>query len=581
MVEAQASPRPFDLDLNRSARRSLSILNGSICRVTGYYSNPLCSSTPRRAITITSGRSRTLRRLTGSVLTNSKDKSPPHYDGRLHLTSHRLIFLSSTIPPHSASAALDLALVKQTEYWTGFLKSNPKITLLLAPPPTPRLDRDQYTRNGTPPPPPLPAPPPSIPQPTEPTPPPPTSSSTDRRLACPVCTFLNHHSMLSCEVCDSPLSPPLPPTNTTPPTATPSRSSTPNPIAEPGGGASFVRLSFRKGGERAFYTALKEALGRKEWEWDGGEGGGKKARSGNVGEGAGAGGGGGIDAIMRNISLDTQERDEELDDALKDLNALMGKAKEMILLAQSMNSRLSSTTPTPSDPTTTTTAAPQAAASTLSTLGLVSAPITADQLDSEEKYHHELAKELSQVLGGKGGLMDRRGVVGLDEVWCLWNRARGVSLIPPSALTLSAPHLPLYTTTNNGPSIHPHTFPSGLTILHTPFYSSHSFQQRLLAFLDLRQALASSLSLSAGAEGGRGGGGGGGATTLEIVRNEEEEEAALVVGGGGGGMSLAMIKEMLDEVEGRGILVRDEQGGEGVRWWRNGISGSSWDGQVF
>jgi ESCRT-II complex subunit VPS36 len=60
----------------------------------------------------------------------------------------------------------------------------------------------------------------------------------------------------------------------------------------------------------------------------------------------------------------------------------------------------------------------------------------------ENAYHLELAKELGGLLlgsyGGKGGkaresekrgsgiLRDSRGIVGLDEVWGAWNRARGV-----------------------------------------------------------------------------------------------------------------------------------------------------------
>jgi len=31
---------------------------------------------------------------------------------------------------------------------------------------------------------------------------------------------------------------------------------------------------------------------------------------------------------------------------------------------------------------------------------------------------------------GKGGLMGGRGVVGLDEVWVIWMRARGVGMSP-------------------------------------------------------------------------------------------------------------------------------------------------------
>lgn len=63
----------------------------------------------------------------------------------------------------------------------------------------------------------------------------------------------------------------------------------------------------------------------------------------------------------------------------------------------------------------------------------------------ERLYHEALAKELGGVLtgygvargaGGRGIGKDllvfmkdergRRGMLSLDEVWCIWNRARGV-----------------------------------------------------------------------------------------------------------------------------------------------------------
>lgn len=65
-----------------------------------------------------------------------------------------------------------------------------------------------------------------------------------------------------------------------------------------------------------------------------------------------------------------------------------------------------------------------------------------------------------------------------------------------------------------------------------------------------------------------------GLTTLEVMKAEEEQGVAVGVG-------LALVKEMLEEVEMRGELIRDEQGGEGIRWWRNGIKGWEWDGHVF
>lgn len=98
-----------------------------------------------------------------------------------------------------------------------------------------------------------------------------------------------------------------------------------------------------------------------------------------------------------------------------------------ITLAQSINERLSTSAP----PSTSASDAPQTAnnlaSTSLASLGLISAPITADMISSADAYHHELAKELGTVLTSKeGGLMRNKGVMGLDEVWCLWNRARGV-----------------------------------------------------------------------------------------------------------------------------------------------------------
>lgn len=62
-----------------------------------------------------------------------------------------------------------------------------------------------------------------------------------------------------------------------------------------------------------------------------------------------------------------------------------------------------------------------------------------------------------------------------------------------------------------------------------------------------------------------------GLTTLEVAKAEGE----------GGGVGVGLVKEMVEEVEREGQVVRDEQGGEGTRWFRNLMSGVQWDGQAF
>ena len=88
-------------------------------------------------------------------------------------------------------------------------------------------------------------------------------------VACPACTFLNHPSLRSCEMCSTPL-----PTFQTSQgrlgmkSAPSSRPASPD-IDEDDDDASTtrtVRLSFRKGGDKAFYALLKRTLKSKSWE---------------------------------------------------------------------------------------------------------------------------------------------------------------------------------------------------------------------------------------------------------------------------------------------------------------------------
>lgn len=165
---------------------------------------------------------------------------------------------------------------------------------------------------------------------------------------------------------------------------------------------------------------------------------------------------------MQNAESSAQNTATDMSDALKDLDALMVKAKDMVRLAGELNERLtaSSTTTTTSTPTIqspnpisssssqstlhassfATTLVPSTEPeeatfirSSLSQLGLQmsNAPVTLDMIRDERKWVEELAKELGGVLQGSGkdgGMMRERGIVALDEVWGGWNRARGVGM---------------------------------------------------------------------------------------------------------------------------------------------------------
>lgn len=415
----------------------------------------------------------------------STDKAPNHQAGSAHLSTLRLFYLHYADP--TASFALQLPQVAQSDYHAGLFTSSAKVTLHLRPPP-PLADwicpvcafnniapAHLCTLCGVP----MPSQPPSLP--------------------CPACTLLNLPSRTTCEICSAPLYDIL-----------------------------ILKLSFRKGGDKPFYAALKRALHAKAW----------------LAAPASAPGTG-ISGILHSVHASAKGQKDNLSDALQDLHALMAKAKDMVHLAADLNDKL--------------TAAPAAAApsepeeatfirSSLSQLGLQmpNAPVTLDMIKDERKWFEELARELAHVLQG---IMKDRGIVALDEVWGGWNRARGIALIPPSTFLQVVPLLPLYTT----PTIQMRTLASGLTVLHTPPYSPASFASRLAGFLSLV----------------------GPQTTMEIAIEEN--------------LPFSLVNELLQAVEADSYILRDDaaaalSGGGGVagaqvRWWANLFEGYIWDGQ--
>lgn len=148
-----------------------------------------------------------------------------------------------------------------------------------------------------------------------------------------------------------------------------------------------------------------------------------------------------LDGILRDVQNTASNTQTSLEDALQDIEALKVQARDMVRYASELNERLTAVQAAgeaqppgqgalPVEP--------EGAAfirSSLAQLGLQmrGAPVTPDMVRDERKWHEELARELADVLQGAPdrsaaaeGVMRRRGVVGLDEVWGGWNRARGV-----------------------------------------------------------------------------------------------------------------------------------------------------------
>lgn len=339
--------------------------------------------------------------------------------------------------------------------------------------------------------------------------------------------------------------------------------------------ARMIRLSFRKGGDKAFYAVMRRSLLGKGWE---AKRIGQAATSNPMSSGANIGGFSGIHSILQNVESSTVNTQTGMEDALHDLESLMVKAKDMVKLAQDLNERLTAATAAAAQNTvaveaqgTPAVVEPEEATfirSSLSQLGLqmTNAPVTLDMIRDERKWIEELARELASVLQGTGaittksawdfkgeeggGMMRKRGVVALDEIWGGWNRARGVALIPPSTFLQTIPLLPMYTS----PPIHMRTFASsGLSVLHTPPFTQAAFASRVVGMLTLS----------------------GPRTTVEVAHEEQ--------------LPVGLAQEMVYEAEGVGEICRDECGsGVGVfgsqgeiKWWPNVFRGYVWDGHEF
>jgi ESCRT-II complex subunit VPS36 len=517
----------------------------------------------------------------------SKDKDPRHESGRLYCTSHRVVYLDQA-KPLTNSCHLPLGLIRQTEYWAGFLKSSPKITLLLGPAPgdailpkDPRKEpvaavswvcrvcgfsnasstscslcgvkrSEASTPSSTP------------SRSSTPAPAPPPTEQHDG-LACPVCTFINHPSLSSCEMCGSKLG--TASLSLSDRTGRSSRAGTPEPsVAGLPSEQDFVRLSFRKGGEKAFYAALKKALLAKAWEdVSPAASAALTERSIGISESSGVSlcrSSSRADGILQTIDTHAQGRSAEMQDALSDLQSLMARAKDMVELARHMNAKL------PQDEANDSGA--KLVRSTMATLGLP-APVTSDMVKDEQQYHQELAIELAGLLTGsaltrganpnmKEPLMtddgQGRGLMVLDEVWCIWNRARGVctcsqplptndadvvraAMVSPTDFREACSYLPIYT----WPSIELRTFASGLTVLHTKRFKEAAFQVRISTLL---QSHAQS-----------------GISTIDIARREK--------------LPVGLTLEMLEGVERKsGAFARDDKAADGVRFFPNLILDFVW-----
>ncbi|KAJ3062555.1 hypothetical protein HDU98_001561, partial [Podochytrium sp. JEL0797] len=287
--------------------------------------------------------------------------------------------------------------------------------------------------------------------------------------SCPFCTFINHSAVIFCEACESrfPDAPQDPPINsaaqTSPLGSQSSVSSTPTTTAPESLEDSIVKISFRGGGVNEFYKVLKASLAAREWE--------KSAAAAqnaiksleestkalNV-----AGSGGGISGIIKKADQSNKVLDQTLSSSFQDLDALMSKASEMVKVAESINSRLAAATSGTHSASSTLESQELAAfRSFLVDLGIPS-PVTKEM--TGDAYTQELAKELSTFLHK---ILPHYGhMLALTDLYCLFNRARGVALISPQDLHKSTAQFE-----KMGLPFRLRRFDSGLLVVHSSAYS--------------------------------------------------------------------------------------------------------------
>ncbi|KAK1234400.1 Vacuolar protein-sorting-associated protein 36 [Marasmius sp. AFHP31] len=181
---------------------------------------------------------------------------------------------------------------------------------------------------------------------------------------------------------------------------------------------------------------------------------------------ASGGGGGGIAQIFSQHQSSQSSTSTSLSTALLDLEALMIKAKEMVRVANDLSDRLATLKVDDDD---------NSDASSLLTsfsnlaiskpTSLQSTPVTQEMYKSDKAFLASLAQELSSIL------VSTNPIIPLDHLWVKWNRARGVSLIPPSTFL---DVLPLLQDT-------PYRLRQlgDIKILYTPHFSTASVAARL------------------------------------------------------------------------------------------------------
>ncbi|MCJ1479349.1 hypothetical protein MMC13_008034 [Lambiella insularis] len=384
-----------------------------------------------------------------------------------------------------------------------------------------------------------------------------TGRALQSLFQCPRCTFQNHPSLLSCELCGASLIS-SEDNDRSRYQGEINRSESPGPSLDSGDTLmqfdtpDYIKISFRAGGEKIFYERLKGAMTQRRWLLQNAPSTPQAFRSdsGNTSATEGSGRdtpnsrskGVGIAGLERR-GLELRKNNERvIGDAFEDLEALMASAKEIIALAENFASNN-----------------PSADANALiresaAALGMVTTrSMLGPNTGSDTLYVSELSRNLAEYLTDdrQGILKKEGGIMSLVDLWAVFNQAsNGVELTYPAEFEKAARMWEKL-----GLPVRLREFRNGLLVVQRHDWTDDKSVAQLLAWLQ-------ELRLKPPA----------GACEWDWVRfgtGVTAQEAASRFG-----WSVGVATEELEMAEDKGALCREESI-EGVRFWENWLGAGS------
>ncbi|KAG2455075.1 hypothetical protein HYH02_000897 [Chlamydomonas schloesseri] len=264
----------------------------------------------------------------------------------------------------------------------------------------------------------------------------------------------------------------------------------------------------------------------------------------------------GVAGIMMREQQKTEQSGRAVEQAFKDLSALMASAASMVALAEKFRGVLAA-------------GAAEAAAAAgagagaggedpllldletqqqLIALG-ISSPVTRETAGA--RYHTELSRQLADFL--EGPLQRCGGMVSLPDVYCLFNRARGTELVSPDDLLQAAKVF----SKAGVQGLRLRQLTSGVMVIQGP---QHSEERVCAKIAELTSLPASTPTTAAGT--------GTLAPSAQPFPPLGPGVTAGDVAVALGGISTVIAAEHLLLAEARGVVVRDD-GPEGLRFYRN------------